>query len=309
MEYKWQHSTTRLKVTHCHAHLLFTAWNTHRLRRFQQGFNLWYSTICHKQGRCCLCTENTKLLSRCTYCLMRHVYFHVCKIQKNKKNYYQMTGAHACLYVWHKKSRHDYSCIHMRENGICDLISLQSFVHISTLCHTCNMCAKSEMLWNHRWCCHSPGAIFHAMHCLYDFIVYFIFVLMQVCTCTEVDGMLWKLFTYNLCNALIFQHFPQNLADRICRILAYAIVYWMMKYYQLWFAWQSEKITWGCYFPTDLGMHINTAIFEQTAHSGYVLKPRVMWDQHHVMYNRFNPWEKDYDGLQSTTLTINVSTS
>ena len=53
-------------------------------------------------------------------------------------------------------------------------------------------------------------------------------------------------------------------------------------------------------------MHINSAMFEQNGKSGFVLKPAIMWDKTHVLYNRFNPWEKDYDGLHASTLTIHV---
>lgn len=54
-------------------------------------------------------------------------------------------------------------------------------------------------------------------------------------------------------------------------------------------------------------MQINTAMFEQTGKCGYVLKPRVMWDNRHPMYGKFNPWEKDYDGgVHATTLTVHV---
>ena len=60
-------------------------------------------------------------------------------------------------------------------------------------------------------------------------------------------------------------------------------------------------------FPlTDTAMHINTAMFEQSSRSGYVLKPSVMWDKSHVMYGRFNPWDKEFDGLQPSALTIQV---
>ncbi|GFN90746.1 phosphoinositide phospholipase c [Plakobranchus ocellatus] len=53
-------------------------------------------------------------------------------------------------------------------------------------------------------------------------------------------------------------------------------------------------------------MSLNTAMFEQNARSGYVLKPPVMWDKNHVMYNHFNPWEKEFDGLHTTILTLQV---
>lgn len=54
-------------------------------------------------------------------------------------------------------------------------------------------------------------------------------------------------------------------------------------------------------------MALNTAMFEQNGQSGYVLKPAVKWDKSHVMYNHFNPWEKEFDGLHTTVLTLHVS--
>ena len=60
------------------------------------------------------------------------------------------------------------------------------------------------------------------------------------------------------------------------------------------------------YFIADTAMHINTAMFEQNSRSGYVLKPAVMRDKSHPMFNRFNPAEKDIEGLQPSTLTVHV---
>jgi phosphatidylinositol phospholipase C epsilon len=59
-------------------------------------------------------------------------------------------------------------------------------------------------------------------------------------------------------------------------------------------------------FITGSAMQINSAMFETNGRSGYTLKPRVMWDKNHLMYNRFNPWDKEFDGLHHTTLTVQV---
>lgn len=48
-------------------------------------------------------------------------------------------------------------------------------------------------------------------------------------------------------------------------------------------------------------------MFEQNGLSGYVLKPAVTWDKSHVMYNHFNPLDKEFDGLHTTVLTLHVS--
>ncbi|XP_021351592.1 uncharacterized protein LOC110449213 [Mizuhopecten yessoensis] len=60
------------------------------------------------------------------------------------------------------------------------------------------------------------------------------------------------------------------------------------------------------YQTEDTAMILNTAMFEQNGQSGYVLKPATMWDKSHMMYNHFNPWDKTFDGLHATVLTIHV---
>lgn len=60
------------------------------------------------------------------------------------------------------------------------------------------------------------------------------------------------------------------------------------------------------YQTEDLPMHINRAMFEQTNNHGYVTKPSIMWDRSHLMYRRFNPLEKEFDGLHTTQIVINV---
>jgi phosphatidylinositol phospholipase C epsilon len=60
------------------------------------------------------------------------------------------------------------------------------------------------------------------------------------------------------------------------------------------------------YQTEDLPMHINRAMFEQANHLGYVCKPNIMWDRSHLMYRRFNPLDKEFDGLHTTQIVINV---
>ncbi|XP_022238999.1 1-phosphatidylinositol 4,5-bisphosphate phosphodiesterase epsilon-1-like [Limulus polyphemus] len=60
------------------------------------------------------------------------------------------------------------------------------------------------------------------------------------------------------------------------------------------------------YQTEDSALHVNTAMFEQNGRSGYVLKPPVLWDRSHVMYGRFNPWDKEFDGLHTTSFMITV---
>ncbi|KAH3786899.1 hypothetical protein DPMN_165014, partial [Dreissena polymorpha] len=60
------------------------------------------------------------------------------------------------------------------------------------------------------------------------------------------------------------------------------------------------------YQTEDTAIAINTAMFEQNGQSGYVLKPAVTWDKSHVMYNHFNPLEKEFDGLHTLVLILHV---
>ena len=61
------------------------------------------------------------------------------------------------------------------------------------------------------------------------------------------------------------------------------------------------------YQTDDIGSAINTAFFEQNGSVGLVKKPAVMIDQNHVMFGRFNPWEKEFDGLYALDLTVTVT--
>ncbi|XP_023290532.1 1-phosphatidylinositol 4,5-bisphosphate phosphodiesterase epsilon-1 [Orussus abietinus] len=60
------------------------------------------------------------------------------------------------------------------------------------------------------------------------------------------------------------------------------------------------------YQTDDAALHLNAAMFEQNGQGGYVRKPSVMWDKGHMMYRRFNPWDKEFDGLHSAHLTLSV---
>lgn len=60
------------------------------------------------------------------------------------------------------------------------------------------------------------------------------------------------------------------------------------------------------YQTDDAALHLNAAMYEQNGQCGYVRKPSVMWDKSHMMYRRFNPWDKEFDGLHSVHLTLSV---
>lgn len=63
------------------------------------------------------------------------------------------------------------------------------------------------------------------------------------------------------------------------------------------------------YQTVDTALQINSAMFEQNGGCGYVLKSSLMRDKSHMMYGRFNPWDKEFDGLHTINLTITVSLS
>lgn len=60
------------------------------------------------------------------------------------------------------------------------------------------------------------------------------------------------------------------------------------------------------YQTEDSALHLNASMFEQNGRCGYVLKPAVMWDRNHVMYRRFNPLEKEFDGLHTLHLHLTI---
>ena len=60
------------------------------------------------------------------------------------------------------------------------------------------------------------------------------------------------------------------------------------------------------YQTEDLGSAINSAFFEQNGSCGVLKKPSVMIDRNHVMFSRFNPWDKEFDGLYAIDLTVTV---
>lgn len=60
------------------------------------------------------------------------------------------------------------------------------------------------------------------------------------------------------------------------------------------------------YQTDDPPMHINTAMFEENGCCGFVCKPEVLWDNSHLMYRRFNPMDKEFDGLHSSQIVINI---
>ncbi|XP_052745963.1 1-phosphatidylinositol 4,5-bisphosphate phosphodiesterase epsilon-1-like [Bicyclus anynana] len=71
---------------------------------------------------------------------------------------------------------------------------------------------------------------------------------------------------------------------------------------------------WSCgvqlvalnYQTEDAAMAVNAAMSESNGCLGYVRKPRVMWDPAHIAYRRFNPMDKEFDGIHAAQLTLAV---
>ncbi|XP_068626037.1 1-phosphatidylinositol 4,5-bisphosphate phosphodiesterase epsilon-1-like [Battus philenor] len=60
------------------------------------------------------------------------------------------------------------------------------------------------------------------------------------------------------------------------------------------------------YQTEDAAMAVNAAMFEGHGGAGYVRKPAVMWDPNHIAYRRFNPMDKEFDGIHAAHLTLAV---
>ncbi|KRZ11348.1 1-phosphatidylinositol 4,5-bisphosphate phosphodiesterase epsilon-1 [Trichinella zimbabwensis] len=58
------------------------------------------------------------------------------------------------------------------------------------------------------------------------------------------------------------------------------------------------------YQTQDIPMAVNTAMFEQNGNCGFMLKPRVMWDDSHPLYDSFNPWARDLREISGLRLTL-----
>ncbi|XP_075989558.1 1-phosphatidylinositol 4,5-bisphosphate phosphodiesterase epsilon-1-like [Anticarsia gemmatalis] len=71
---------------------------------------------------------------------------------------------------------------------------------------------------------------------------------------------------------------------------------------------------WSCgvqlvalnYQTEDAAMAVNAAMFESNGSAGYVRKPSVMWHPSHIAYRRFNPMDKEFDGIHASHLTLAV---
>lgn len=57
---------------------------------------------------------------------------------------------------------------------------------------------------------------------------------------------------------------------------------------------------------SDVCMAVNQAMFEQSGNCGYELKPRVLRDETHPLYNKFNPLSKDVANQSALIMNLTV---
>ena len=69
---------------------------------------------------------------------------------------------------------------------------------------------------------------------------------------------------------------------------------------------------WSCgiqmvamnYQTSDPNLHMHSAMFASS--HGYVLKPQVMWNPAHILYQRFLPSSKSQEGLHVTHISLMI---
>lgn len=61
------------------------------------------------------------------------------------------------------------------------------------------------------------------------------------------------------------------------------------------------------YQTPDIAMHVNTAMFEQSGNSGYMLKPRALWDSTHPLYEKLHLITKDKNANSALILQLTVN--
>ena len=55
---------------------------------------------------------------------------------------------------------------------------------------------------------------------------------------------------------------------------------------------------------TDANLHLHNSFFNGT--QGYILKPSVMWNTSHILYERFLPASKTQEGLHVTHVSLTI---
>ncbi|XP_038070793.1 uncharacterized protein LOC119739790 isoform X2 [Patiria miniata] len=74
------------------------------------------------------------------------------------------------------------------------------------------------------------------------------------------------------------------------------VIYWAFGIQMVALNYQTE----------DTNQITNKTMFEQSGNSGYVLKPVNLWDKTNPLFQRFNAYDKVFDGLQAKELTISI---
>ncbi len=75
------------------------------------------------------------------------------------------------------------------------------------------------------------------------------------------------------------------------------VIYWAFGIQMVALNYQTE----------DTNQITNKTMFEQTGNCGYVLKPSNLFDKTHPLFQRFDAYDKVFDGLKAKELTISVS--
>ncbi|GMR61678.1 hypothetical protein PMAYCL1PPCAC_31873, partial [Pristionchus mayeri] len=56
----------------------------------------------------------------------------------------------------------------------------------------------------------------------------------------------------------------------------------------------------------DVMMAVNSAMFEQSGNCGYTLKPRLLWDDSHPLYKKFNPLSKELNTHSALLINLTI---
>ena len=70
--------------------------------------------------------------------------------------------------------------------------------------------------------------------------------------------------------------------------------------------WSSgiQMVAMNYQTTADSNLHIHNAMFAGS--KGYVLKPAVMWNPSHILYQRFLPASKSQEGLHATQISLSI---
>lgn len=116
-------------------------------------------------------------------------------------------------------------------------------------------------------------------------------------------------FNENVCKRLCRRHtlpFIQHTENQLIRTYPAGMRIDSSNFNPLFFWANGVQLVALNYQTDDIYLHLNYAMFEQFRSCGYVLKPSVLWDRNHMMYRRFNPFAREFDGLHTVNLKITI---